>query len=273
MKLKKFLWIMVLGLISLTLISCDNRATTDRKENCLRYLEKKSDEYKNCIKSDDHLFVYSLETKIQRVKDAIKKHNDFASSVNSIKLDTNKYDYESVNFPKFLKLNFMDTLRLSKLKNEYALEKKIKFKADFRISYDDNDKIDLTLFQRDELDYNNYLFRLSNSAFQNIKIQKKIINKKNSILIFRYPPTESESLIYGYFDQAVGSYSEKYAFYIEDIEMYQIKRSEKEIIDELIGKYALKVSKGGSMGEDTYRPPVAEVKANVKKLIKDILNE
>ena len=159
MKLKKLLGIVVLGLISLTLISCDNRATTDRKENCLRYLEKKSDEYKNCIKSDDHLFVYSLETKIQRVKDAIKKHNDFASSVNSIKLDTNKYDYESVNFPEFLKLNFLDSISLLKLKNNYALEKKIKFKADFKISYDDNDNIDLTLFQRDDLDHNNFLFR------------------------------------------------------------------------------------------------------------------
>ena len=114
--MKKLLGIVVLGLISLTLISCDNRATTDRKENCLRYLEKKSDEYKNCIKSDDHLFVYSLETKIQRVKDAIKKHNDFASSVNSIKLDTNKYDYESVNFPKFLTINVINAKSISSAK-------------------------------------------------------------------------------------------------------------------------------------------------------------
>ena len=212
-------------------------------------------------------------SKIQRFRDGLKKHNDFASSVNSIKLDINKNDYESVNFPKFLKLNFMDSLSLSKLKNKYALEKKIKFKADFRISYDENDKIDITLFQRDDLDPNNFLFMLSNSAFQNIKIQKKLINKKNSILMFRYPPTKSESLIYGYFDQAVGSYSEKYVFYIEDIEMYQIKRSEKEIIDYLIGKYALKVSKGGLMGEDTYRPPVAEVKSTVRSLIKDILRD
>ncbi|MBL6758761.1 MAG: hypothetical protein ISQ17_03320 [Pelagibacteraceae bacterium] len=268
---KIFTSFLFLCLFSLTLVSCDNRATSDRKENCSRYLEKKSDEFKNCIKSDDHLFVYSLETKIQRFKNGIEKHNNFASRVNSIKLDTNKYDYESVNFPEFLKLNFLDSISLLKLKNNYALEKKIKFKADFKISYDDNDNIDLTLFQRDDLDHNNFLFMLSNSAFQNIKIQKKIINKKNSILIFRYPPTKSESLIYGYFDQAVGSYSEKYAFYIEDIEMYQIEISEKEIIEELIGKYALRVSKGGFMGEDTYRPSVDEVKSNVRKLMDDIL--
>ena len=114
---------------------------------------------------------------------------------------------------------------------------------------------------------------LSNSAFQKIEIQKKIINRNNSNLIFRYPPQKSESLIYGYFDQDVGSYREKYKFYIEDIKMFQIQKSEEEIIDNLIGKYALRVSKGGLMGENTYRPTVDEVESNIKSLIKDIFQK
>jgi hypothetical protein len=236
--MKKILGIVVL---SLMVFSCDSQQVKNLKNSCLRVgLDKKSEAYKECIKSYDHLFVYALDSNIDREQKEFNKHNKYAEKVNSINLNVNEDNYEQVNFPKFLKKNFLDTLLLSKLKNQYSLKKKIKFRSDLTISFDENDKIDLTLSADDPKDYYNSLFFLSNAKFQNIEIQKKIMQKSSDMFWFplSYPPTKKESLIYGYFDETPGEFLKKYNFYIEDIKVTKVNLTNDEIKQYLIFNYA-----------------------------------
>lgn len=236
--MKKLLEIFI---ICLLLFSCDNRQVKNLKNSCLRLgLEKKSEAYKECIKSYDHLFVYALDSNIDREQKEFKKHNKYAEKVNSIKLNINEEDYEEVDFPKFIEKNFLDTLILSELKNEYSLKKKIKFRSDLSIGFDENDKIELTLSADDPKDYNNSLFFISNAKFQNVEIQKKIMQKSSDMFWFplRYPPTKKESLIYGYFDETPGEFLKKYDFYIEDIKVTKVILTNDEIKQHLIFNYA-----------------------------------
>jgi hypothetical protein len=204
--MKKFL---VIIFISLFIFGCDSPQVKRIKKSCLNLgLEKKSEDYKECIKSSDHLFVYALDSNIDREQKEFNKHNKYAEKVNSINLNINRDNYEEVNFPKFLEKNFLDTLLLSELKNQYSLKKKIKFRSDLSISFDENDKIDLTLSADDPKDYYNSLFFISNAKFQNVEIQKKIMQKSSDMFWFplSYPPTKKESLIYGYFDETPGEF-------------------------------------------------------------------
>jgi hypothetical protein len=120
--MKKFL---VIIFISLFIFGCDSPQVKRIKKSCLNLgLEKKSEDYKECIKSSDHLFVYALDSNIDREQKEFNKHNKYAEKVNSINLNINRDNYEEVNFPKFLEKNFLDTLLLSELKNQYSLKKK-----------------------------------------------------------------------------------------------------------------------------------------------------
>ena len=236
--MKKFL---VIIFISLFIFGCDSPQVKRIKKSCLNLgLEKKSEDYKECIKSSDHLFVYALDSNIDRKQKEFNKHNKYAEKVNSINLNINRDNYEEVNFPKFLEKNFLDTLLLSELKNQYSLKKKIKFRSDLSISFDENDKIDLTLSADDPKDYYNSLFFISNAKFQNVEIQKKIMQKSSDMFWFplSYPPTKKESLIYGYFDETPGEFLKKYNFYIEDIKVTKVILTNDEIKQYLIFNYA-----------------------------------
>jgi len=225
--------------LSLFISGCDSPQVKRIKQSCLNLgLDKKSQDYKECIKSDDHLFAYSLETNIINEQKKIAKHNNYAEKVNLIDLNINEDDYEEVDFPKFLKLSFTDTLLLSSLKDQYSLRKKIKFKSDFIINFEDN-KIDIILTADDPKDDNNSLFFLSNAEFQNVEIQKKIIQKKGMMWFpLSYPPTKRESLIYGYFDEAPGQMLRKYIFYLEDVKMTKVNLTNEEIKSYFLNNYA-----------------------------------
>ena len=236
--MKKFL---VIIFISLFIFGCDSPQVKRIKKSCLNLgLEKKSEDYKECIKSSDHLFAYALDQNIDKEHKQFDEHNKYVEAVNAIKLNINEYSYEEVDLPKFLEKNFSDTLLLSDIKNEYSLKKKIKFRSDFSISFDENDKIDLNLSADDPKDYNNSLFFLTNAGFQNIEIQKKIMQKPDTMMWFplSYPPTKKESLIYGYFDEVPGEFFKKYKFYIEDVKMTKVNITNQEIKTHLMNNYA-----------------------------------
>ena len=203
--MKKIFFIILIFLLN----SCDNAQVKSIKSLCSNLgLEKKSVEFKECIKSYDHLFVYSLENNINNEKKQIDKHNKYAVAVNSVNLNIDENKYEQVDMPKFLNKSFSDSLLLSELKDQYALRKKIKFRSDFSINFDENNKIYLNLSADDPKDYYNILFLVSNAGFQNTDVQRKIMQDSEVIMFFplTYPPTKKESLIFGYFDEVPGQF-------------------------------------------------------------------
>lgn len=226
---------------SLFVFGCDNAQVKRIKSLCSNLgLDKKSDEFKECIKSYENLFVYSLEKNITEEKKEIENHNKYADAVNSVNLDINDEEYKEVNFPEFLNKSFSDSLLLSELKDPYSLRKKIKFRADFRINFTENDKIDITLSADDPKDYYNSLFLITNAGFQNVEIQKKIMQKSDVMIFFplSFPATKKESLIFGYFDEVPGEFLKKYKFYVEDVKMNKVNLSDNEIKEYLIFNYA-----------------------------------
>ena len=225
---------------SLLVFGCDNAQVKRLKSLCSNLgLDKKSNEFKECIKSYDHLFVFSLEKNIASEQEEINKHNKYAEAVNAVDLNIDERKYEEVDFPKFIEKSFLDSLLLSDLKDKYALKKRIKFKSDFSINFDENNKIDMTLSADDPKDYYNSLFLISNAGFQNIEIQKKIMQKSSVMRFFplSFPPTKKESLIFGYFDEVPGEFLKKYKFYVEDVKMKKVYLSDKEIKEYLMFNY------------------------------------
>ena len=263
--MKKLLGIVVLGLLSLSLISCDDRRTSERKDLCQSYVDKESDNFKDCIKSDDHAFVYGLEKNLEKEKKKLLEYNKNVEMVNSIKLNINHSEYEEVEFRNFLDENFDDTMLLSELKNDQILGKKIKFNSGFYIGL--GDKPYISLRKQDPNDYFNSLWKVL-ADFHNIEVESKILKPYKNIISYINVSGATDNLIYGIFYKRPGSYRDKIEFFIQDIKMQKKELDRDKMINYLIDRYA------GMMrwGSETDRQDLDEVRSNVKSLIKTIID-
>ena len=263
--MKKLLGIVVLGLLLFTLTGCDDPGTKTRKAVCQNYVDKKSDKFKDCIKSADHSFVYGLEKAIENEKKNIIQYNKSADLVNSIKINVDRSEYEEVEFRSFLDDNFEDTLLLIGLKNDNVLSKKIKFKSGFYLGLSDDKTISLN--KKDPNDYNNSLWFVS-ANFHNVEIQSKILKPYENFIFYLDQSAGTDSMIYGIFYKKPGIGIERTDFYIQDIEMKKRKFDREQIIDQLIEEH---VYMYGS-DNDPEKQSKNEIRSNVRSLIKSIFN-
>jgi hypothetical protein len=264
--MKKLLGIVVLGLLSSSLIGCDDRRTSERKDLCQLYVDKKSEDFKECIKSDDHVFVYSLEKNIEKERKKIKEYNKDVEIINSIRLNINHSEYKEVEFRNFLDENFNDTLLLRGLKNDQILGKKIKFNSGFYIQL--GDEPTLVLRKQDPNDYFNSIWRVS-ADFHNIEVQSKILEPYKKLIFYKRIIGDVDNEVYGIFYKKPGVSVKQTEFYIQDIKMKKKKFNKNQIINYLIDRH-------GSMmrfGDDSDKRHLTEVRSNVKNLIKTILDK
>ena len=261
--MKKLLGVVVLGSLLVILNSCDDRGTKFRKNHCTKFVEKNSVEFKDCIKSADHAFVYGLEEAIQREKADIDEFNKKVNIVNATTLDVSHKDYEEVDFQKFLRDNFNDQIILE-YKNKDVLKKKIKFKSGFYIGLGEEE--DLTLNKQDPNDYYNALWFV-NSNYYSVEIKSKILSPQKQGLFWMTKSGEIESQIYGMFYQSPDNFGKESKFLIQDIKMYPAQFNRTKTINKLVEQHA---NTSGS-DKDPDQPSVNEVRSNVKRLMEDIL--
>jgi len=249
--MKKLFLYAFLGLI---LSSCgSDHGLKYRKHGCQEFGYKKgSEEYKECIKSPTHYFVYGIEHEIERKKEEYEEYNKVAEKINKIKLEINEEEYEEVDFEKFLYANYDSSFSIATAlpKNENIIGKKIKFKSTFNFMPPDKT---IWLNKKDS-----YFFE---SEFHNIEIKNKFSFDYIHPFILVNLPSDT-TMIYGNFDKDPGIYNGS-GFYIRDIVLGKAIFDKEKIKKELLEDHIYSMSTG-----DADRPSKSEIRKIVNDLLK-----